>query len=176
MPPEAPPPRLRFGQVWITRPSVVGPEPHVLPRHIVPCLVSLVDIELADLAPGHPAVAAVPVSLAVAFQSDRDLLVPAEAGPLGCAYMIEVWNEVTMLTCQLGRYVGELRQPFKRYLGRLYQAQLGTHVDLSRLASYLGPPLTGEHDPRFAFQIHEYEVCEYLRRPLLRLLRRLELR
>lgn len=168
------PPQVRFGQIWSTRllpaPSTAGsPDGADTPR-----LIAVLGEESTSAGSEDPSLPVAPISLELAYLSDRDLRVPAKESPLGYPFMIEVWNEVTALKAQLGRYLGELQQPFKRYLGLLYQAQLGADVALSPLRDYLGPAISSEDDPRFAFQEDESEACEYLRRPLLHLLGDLE--
>jgi hypothetical protein len=117
-----------------------------------------------------------PLSLDVEYRADCDLVVPEPESPLGCPFMIEAWNEATILEHQLERYLGDLPQPYKRYLGLLAQAQLGADVDLSSLRGSVGPAIAGESDPRVAFQEDEHERCEALRRPLMRLVGELEQR
>ncbi|MGI8549443.1 MAG: hypothetical protein ACR2PL_01415 [Dehalococcoidia bacterium] len=133
----------------------------------MPRLVVTLDEGSEQALLGQPALGVAPTSLDLAYASDCDLLVPEEESPLGYPFMIEVWNEVQVLQEQLGRYLGTLPQPFKRYLGLLHEAQFGIEVDLSPLIPHIGPPITHRDDPRFAFQEDEHEACEYLGLPVM---------
>lgn len=154
--------RARFGQIWATSPvsdsTVVWGETR---------LVVALGEEADGALTGRASLSVAPISLDLAYQSDRDLLVPAEASPLGYPFMIEVWNEVVLLRPQLLRCLGVLDQPFKRSLGLLYQVQLGAGIDLNLVSQHLGPAITSADDPRVGFQEQEVEACEYLRAPLL---------
>ena len=155
-----------YGEIWTTKLDVDDSsefaDSGIVPR-IVIVFVAEAESSVGELS--HLVV--VPVSLDIAYQTNLDLLVLEEENPLGYRFMIEVWNEVPMLGGQLGRYLGALPQPIKRYLGLLYQAHLGVEVDLSEFAERLGPAIRHSADPRVRFQGEEIEACAYLRRPLL---------
>jgi len=97
-----------------------------------------------------------------------------QESPLGYPFMIEVWNRVSPLTDQLERYLGTLQQPLKNFLGLVYQVHLGIPVDLGEVAQHLGPAILQPGDPRVRFQEQEIEACDYLRCPLLELLKKEE--
>jgi hypothetical protein len=79
-----------------------------------------------------------------------------------------VWHELALLPTQLGRYLGTLPQPAKRYLGLLYQWHLGMEVDLADVLPHVGPAIRHAADPRLAFQEREMGTREHLHHPLLR--------
>jgi hypothetical protein len=161
------PPRVTFGQIWSTVPAGDVPDREAQEIAYEPRLVITLSEEPRGVSSQDEGIAVAPLSLELAYQADRDLRVPVEASPLGYEFMIEVWNEITLLKEQLGRYLGNLEQPFKRRLSLLCQAQLGIEVHLRPLAAYLGPPVSAEEDPRVAFEEAEHAACEYLREPFL---------
>jgi hypothetical protein len=169
-----------FGQLWTTRPDPATDNDDS-DEEVVARLVVVLKEHEDTLGMGQTSVLVLPVSLDLPYQSDRDLLIPADESPSGYSFMIEAWNEVTMLRAQLSRFVGTLPLQHARVLRDLYQAQ--RQVDLAgdreviaqagtELAKYVGPAVTDERDPRIEFQEDEAEACEYLRRPLLQMLSR----
>lgn len=168
------PEKYQFGQIWTTKlwdedQGGSSQEDNVLPRIIV-----LLEGESDTSVQGIPFLVAAPISVDIAYQSSYDLLVFEQESPLGYPFMIEVWNSVSPLHSQLVRYLGTLQQPLKSFLGRVYQAYLGVPVDLGEAVQHLGPAILQADDPRVHFQEQEIEECDYLRRPLLELLRRTE--
>ncbi len=168
------PEKYRFGQIWTTKlwdgdQSGRSQENDALPRIIV-----LLEDESDSSVLGEPFLVAAPISVDIAYRSSYDLVVFEQESPLGYPFMIEVWNPVTPLRSQLVRYLGTLQQPLKRFLGLAYQAHLGVPVDLGEAAQHLGPAILQPNDPRVHFQEQEIEECDYLRRPLLELLKRAE--
>ncbi len=155
------PDHLRFGQCWTVAAPGNPPDDE--------CAA---EARIVVLLAGDPAaaVATAPISLALPYCSPDDLLVRADEGPLGYAFMIEAWNTVTVLRDQLARYAGTLQQPVKRFLGLLCQSQLGLPVDLSELETRRGPAILESSDPRLRFQEQEILACAHLRRPALRAL------
>lgn len=162
------PEAVRFGQFWTT---LRAPDRQ---RQANDDLGLRIVAILADDPAGHDApdavLTVVPVSPEIAYRSQDDLLIRAGEGPLGFDAMIEVWNNAATLRTQLGHFLGTLPQPLKRYLGLLYQAQLGLEVDLAPLAGRRGPAILETTDPRIHFQQQEIAACAYLREPALRLL------
>jgi hypothetical protein len=161
--PEAP----SFGQLWTTKSCVDDQNGDALDRDVSLRVVVVLWAKSAPKTSHESYVIVAPISLDIAYRSSYDLVVFEEESTLGYSFMVEVWNEVSMLEAQLGRYLGALRQPAKRWLGLLYQAHLGAQVDLSELADRVGPGIREFADPRVRFQEQEIEACEYLRRPLL---------
>lgn len=157
------PEALRFGQIWTTRPAHDEPAA----EEVQPRLVVLLADALSGARQVSEALPIAPLSLDLAYRSRDDLTVAEQESPLGYPFMVEVWNEAALLGEQLGRYVGILPQPLKRYLGLLYQAHLGLAVSLDELEDRLGPAILHPADPRLAFQDEEIAACSYLRRPAL---------
>jgi hypothetical protein len=166
--PEAP----SFGQLWTTKSRVDDQNGDSPDRDVSLRVVVVLWAKSAPKTSHESHVIVAPISLDIAYRSSYDLVVFEQESALGYSFMVEVWNEVSMLEAQLGRYLGALRQPAKRLLGLLYQAHLGAQVDLSELADRLGPGIRELTDPRVQFQEQEIEACEYLRRPLLQLVER----
>jgi hypothetical protein len=162
------PEATRFGQIWSTCEYPRGHEEFaaesILPKLVVVLVADAHDDELVP-----PSLIAAPISLDISYQSNFDLRVFEDDSPLGYEFMVEVWNEVPMLETQLARNLGSLNQPAKSYLGLLYEALLGTNVDLSELTGRLGPAILDSNDPRVVFQQEDVAACEYLRRPLFEL-------
>lgn len=162
-----PPSSVAPGQIWSTVPIGEPLEASVNEAAHAPRLVITLVQEKAGGGVHDGAIVVAPLSLEIAYRADRDLYVPAEASPFGYAFMAEVWNEVSVLRAQLGQCLGVLDQPYKRYLGLLYQVQLGAATDLRPLTASVGPAITHGDDPRVAFQEDEHEALQDLRRPLL---------
>lgn len=162
------PESLQYGQIWTTKMLHdmhvrLGEDEGSAPRMVVVLDFKHDGAGDEDLA----SLVAAPISLDLANRADCDLTVFENESPLGYRFMIEAWNDVSMLSTQLARYLGTLCQPAKRYLGLVYQAHLGLAVDVTELADRLGPAIREASDPRAAFQEEEVESCEYLRWPLL---------
>jgi hypothetical protein len=168
------PEKYQFGQIWTTKlwneDQSGSSQEHNVPLRIIVLLENESDSSVL----GEPFLVAAPISVDIAYRSSYDLLVFEQESPLGYPFMIEVWNQVSPLHSQLVRYLGALQQPLKRFLGLVYQAHLGVPVDLGEIAQYLGPAILQPSDPRVHFQEQEIEECDYLRRPLLELLKRAE--
>lgn len=169
----AQPEQGRFGQIWTTKPwSVVqrsDPEEDMPLRIIV-----LLEDESDTSVLNERFLVAAPISLDIAYQSNYDLMVSEQESPLGYPFMVEPWNSVSLLRAQLERCLGTLQQPVKRFLGLVYRASLGMSVDVSEVVQSLGPAILHPDDPRIPFQEQEREACDYLRQPLLQLLKRAE--
>lgn len=168
------PEKYQFGQIWTTKlwdeeQSGSSQENNVPPRIIV-----LLENESDSSVLGEPFLVAAPISVDIAYRSSYDLLVFEQESPLGYPFMIEVWNSVSPLHSQLVRYLGALQQPLKGFLGLVYQAYLGVPVDLGEAVQHLGPAILHQDDPRVHFQEQELEACDYLRHPVLELLKRAE--
>ena len=170
------PEKYQFGQIWTTKlwnedQSGSSQENNVPLRIIV-----LLENESDSSVLGELFLVAAPISIDIAYQSSYDLLVFEQESPLAYPFMIEVWNSVSPLHSQLVRYLGTLQQPLKGFLGLIYQAHLGVAVDLGKAIQHLGPAILQPDDPRVHFQEQEIEECDYLRRPILELLKRAETR
>jgi hypothetical protein len=168
------PEKYWFGQIWTTRlwdgdQRGISDEKNISNRIIV-----LLEDESDASVQGEPFLVAAPISVDIAYRSSYDLMLFELESPLGYPFMIEVWNRVTPLHSQLVRYLGTLQQPLKGFLGLAYQAHLGVPVNLGEVVQHLGPAILHPDDPRVHFQEQEIEACDYLRRPLLELLKREE--
>ncbi len=166
------PEQCRFGQIWTTKLWIDGQESSAEEHEVHPRIIVLLEDASDSEVLGERFLLAAPISVDIAYRCNYDLLVFEQESPLGYPFMIEGWNAVSPLHMQLGRCLGTLQQPLKRFLGLVYQAYLGMSVDLSEVAQHLGPAILHPHDPRLSFQEQEIEACEYLRRPLLELLRK----
>ncbi len=168
------PEKYRFGQIWTTKLWDGDQRDSSEENNVSYRIIVLLEDESDSSVLGEPFLMAVPISVDIAYWSSYDLVVFEQESPLGYPCMIEVWNQVTPLHSQLVRYLGTLQQPLKRFLGLVYQAHLGVPVDLGEVAQHLGPAILQPNDPRVHFQEQEIEECDYLRRPLLELLKRAE--
>jgi len=172
----AQPEKYQFGQIWTTK-LWDGDQSGSSQENNVPLrIIVLLENESDSSVLGKPFLVAAPISVDIAYRSSYDLLLFEQESPLGYPFMIEVWNPVTPLHSQLVRYLGTLQQPLKRFLGLVYQAHLSVPVDLGEVAQHLGPAILQPSDPRVHFQEQELEACDYLRRPLLELLKKAETR
>ncbi len=170
------PEKYRFGQIWTTKLWDEDQRESSEENNVSLRIIVLLEDESDSSVSGEPFLVAAPISVDIAYRSNYDLLVYEQESSLGYPFMIEVWNQVTPLHSQLVRYLGTLQQPLKRFLGLVYQAHLGVPVDLGEVAQHLGPAILQPNDPRVHFQEQEIEACDYLRRPLLELLKRAETR
>ncbi len=168
------PEKYRFGQIWTTKLWDGDQRGSSEENNFSHRIIVLLEDESDSSVLGEPFLVAAPISLDSAYRSSYDLVVFDQESPLGYLFMIEVWNQVTPLHSQLVQYLGTLQQPLKRFLGLVYQAHLGVLVDLGELARHLGPAILHPSDPRVHFQEQEIEECDYLRHPLLELLKRAE--
>jgi len=155
-------PLLGFGQLWIAstpeQTATMDNEPRVIV--VLDPSVEAVRQEQSMLA--------VPLSLELAYQTELDLRVTAEESPLGYTFMVEVWNEITMLASQRARYLGILEPKQQEHLRALYRVHLGLEEDMSsELEAVVGSALLHEEDPRVDFQEREIAACDYLREPLM---------
>jgi hypothetical protein len=187
------PRRLQAGQIWATTPQGDSAEGESVAAAMVPRLVIVIGTEFEITDERHPAVAALPVSLDLAYQADRDLLVPEAVSPLGYPFMVETWNDVAMLRSQLTRYLGLLPERLTQFVLQLHRSQFSTRsglqspenrrwpnyessqaptseFNLLELGGSVGPAISHAEDPRVAFQKQEVEACQYLRTPLLTLI------
>jgi len=168
------PEKYRFGQIWTTKLWDGDQQDNSEEKNVSFRIIVLLEDESDASVLGKPYLVAAPISVDIAYRSSYDLLVFEQESSLGYPFMIEVWNPVTPLHSQLVRYLGTLQQPVKRFLGLVYQAHLGVPVDLGEVVQHLGPAILQPKDPRVYFQEQEIEDCDYLRRPLLELLKRAE--
>lgn len=168
------PEKYRFGQIWTTKLWDRDQRGSLEENNVSHRIIVLLEDESDASILGEPFLVAAPISLDIAYRSSYDLMVFERESPLGYLFMIEVWNQVTPLHSQLVQYLGTLQQPLKRFLGLVYQAHLGVLVDLGELAQHLGPAILHPSDPRVHFQEQEIEACDYLRCPLLELLKKEE--
>jgi hypothetical protein len=168
------PEKYRFGQIWTTKLWDGDQQDSSEEKNVSFRIIVLLEDESDASVLGEPYLVAAPISVDIAYRSSYDLLVFEQESSLGYPLMIEVWNSVTPLHSQLVRYLGTLKQPVKRFLGLVYQAHLGVPVDLGEVVQHLGPAILQPKDPRVYFQEQEIEDCDYLRRPLLELLKRAE--
>lgn len=168
------PEKYRFGQIWTTRLWDEDQRGSSDENNSSPRIIVLLEDEPDPSVSGEPFLAATPISVDVVYQSSNDFMVFERESPLGYPFMIEVWNSVSPLHSQLVHYLGTLQQPLKGFLGLVYQACLGVTVDLGEAVQHLGPAILHQDDPRVHFQEQEIEACDYLRRPLLELLKRAE--
>lgn len=168
------PEKYQFGQIWTTKLWDEDYTGSSQENNVPPRIIVLLEDESDSSVQGEPFQVAAPISVDIAYQSSYDLLVFEQESPLGYSFMIEVWNSVSPLHSQLVRYLGTLQQPLKGFLGLVYQAHLGIPVDLGEAVQHLGPAILQPDDPRVHFQEQEIEGCDYLRRPLLELLKRAE--
>ncbi len=170
------PEKYQFGQIWTTKLWDEDQSGSSQENDVSPRIIALLENESDSSVLGEPFLVAAPISVDIAYRSSYDLLVFEQESPLDYPFMIEVWNPVTPLHSQLVRYLGTMQQPLKGFLGLVYQAHLGVQVDLGEVAQHLGPAILQPSDPRVHFQEQEIEACDYLRRPLLELLKREEKR
>lgn len=170
----AQPEEYQFGQIWTTKLWDEDQRDSSQENNVPLRIIVLLENESDSSVLGEPFLVAAPISVDIAYRSSYDLLVFERESPLSYPFMIEVWNPVTPLHSQLVRYLGILQQPLKGFLGLVYQAHLGVPVDLGEVAQHLGPAILQSKDPRVHFQEQEIEECDYLRRPLLELLKRAE--
>ncbi len=168
------PEKYQFGQIWTTQLWDEDQRGSSQENNVSPRIIVLLENESDTPVQGELFLVAAPISVDIAYQSSYDLLVFEQESPLGYPFMIEVWNSVSPLHSQLVRYLGTLQQPLKGFLGLVYQAHLGVPVDLGEAVQHLGPAILQPDDPRVHFQEQEIEECDYLRRPLLELLKRAE--
>ena len=168
------PEKYQFGQIWTTKLWNEDQSDSSQENNVPLRIIVLLENESDSSVLGEPFLVAAPISVDIAYWSSYDLLVFEQESPLGYPFMIEVWNSVSPLHSQLVRYLGALQQPLKGFLGLVYQAHLGVPVDLSEAVQHLGPAILHPDDPRVHFQEQEIEACDYLRRPLLELLKREE--
>jgi hypothetical protein len=165
------PDEIRFGQIWTTRPSIGEEETRAeASTRMIVILLSHPGGIVDDLR----AVLAAPISLDVRYAAQFDFTLTESDSSLGYPFMIETWNALYVLRDQLDWFVGRFVQPFRRYIGMVYQASIGLEVDLSAVGPHVGPPVIEMGDPRTAFQEYEGETVEYLRRPYLDRLTRSE--
>jgi hypothetical protein len=162
-----PPRERRLGQIWSTKPA--SNESYEREWELMTRLVVILTKMDSWDHESEEGLIAMPISLDTEYTGPGDLTVLAEESPLGYHFMIEAWNEITMLEKQLDRYVGDLQQPAKRFLGLVYQDHLGIPVDLSELDDRLGAAILSESDPRVAFRAREIEAVDFLRAPALAL-------
>lgn len=170
------PENYQFGQIWTTKLWDEDQGSNSQENNLSPRVIVLLENESDSSVMGERFLVAAPISLDIAYQSSYDLLVFEQESPLGYPFMIEVWNSVSPLHSQLVRYLGTLQQPLKSFLGLVYQAHLGAVIDLGKAIQHLGPAILQPDDPRVHFQEQEIEECDYLRRPILELLKRAETR
>ncbi|TAK22133.1 MAG: hypothetical protein EPO26_12680 [Chloroflexota bacterium] len=157
-----------FADVWSTRVSERSggqvDDPDLVPR-----LVVVLVAEGKSYGSFGRAINVAPVSTETDYCSDLDLLVGEFESSLPFPFMVEVWNEVPMLSTQLNRKVGALAESLKPALTLAYEAHVGAQVDLTGLVGRVGPAMVGRDDPRLEFQERDSDACGYLRQPLLRL-------
>lgn len=158
------PKEIAFGQLWSTKTvEQASQESQIL----IPRIVIILSEDCLDDSPSSTIVVA-PISLELEFQSQYDLTVFEEESPLGYKFMIEIWNQATILVSQLDSYCGSLAEHLKGHVRLLNQVYLGLGGDLSSLSDRIGWPILHENDPRAMFQAQEVEECEYLSEPALR--------
>jgi len=160
------PKEITFGQLWTTKASeqteseLQGSMPRIV--------VVLNGTSTFDLSSETIIVA--PISLELEFQSQYDLRIFEDESPLSYEFMIEVWNQTTILVSQLKFYLGPLSETLNEDLKLLNQVYLGLAAELETLANRTGLPFFGENDPRAIFQVQEVEECAYLREPALKII------
>lgn len=171
------PEKRRFGQIWSTKIWNNDQENDTEESGIPLRLVVLLEDEVQTAAADESFLEAAPISIEYAYRANYDLMVFEQESPLNYPFMIEVWNRVSPLVAQLERYLGTLQQPLKSFLGLIYQAHFGISIDQeTAIHQHLGPAILHPDDPRIHFQEQEIEACDYLRRPILELLKRDEKR
>lgn len=154
--PRARPARVGFAQVWSTRAfdlDEVAPDPIGCPRIVV---VLVDESEAYDRR--YPDAIVAPVARPSEEALPDGVEVDAHEGPLGYAFVIEIWNRQGVLTASLDRYLGALA-PVAR--SRLADA-------LAEPAEALSPESGSPEVSRF--REREVEGTDYLRAPVRQLM------
>jgi len=159
-------PEPRRGQLWTTRIRGIR-----YPGHERDGELSVFDLqafphEVVILEVGAPVagfqvlrVAPVSLALEMAMPEQGDVVVEDSKSPTGLPFMIEVWNEQSMLAENLEVCLGELGPEVMAEV----ESMRGRHGALS----YGDVVLRGlDGDPKWRFRAEEYEETVYLREPV----------
>jgi hypothetical protein len=107
-----------------------------------------------------------PISTAVEYASDLDLICEADEGPFGARFMVELWNQRPMLVTNVDRMIGTLEGEARRQLCLLHNALVGagsrSDVDPIRFGGQIDYDL----DPRIAYQQMRAAEAAFLSDPV----------
>lgn len=110
----------------------------------------------------HPEVRVAPLTFRVDMATDLDLVCPAESGPFGRAFVVEVWNQRAMLVENLVGVIGTLDDAARRHLATLHNVMLGLGEESELAPAWHGLHLVEDDDPRLAYQATRAEWAECL--------------
>jgi hypothetical protein len=170
---------LRVGQIWRTKlDGIVVPGSESREKLSIsdfdsrPHLVVITDVESAEVSPHKDwsAILVAPVSGDIEFadKDEGDFVVDQKISPLGYPFMIELWNEQSMLRENLDCCLSELdTSQCETMLEQLQQEREKVLMGEKGPSSLETVVMNGRYqDPIMRFRAHEHEETLYLRQPV----------
>lgn len=172
---------LKVGQIWRTRfdgIALPGRETEksfsVTDLNSKPHLVVITEAESRTGKPygNYHIIQVAPVSAETEYATEGDFVIKEEESPLGYSFMIELWNEQSMLRENLDCCLASFDAVGHRAILDELEKQR------EKILSKVKKPISLEetvmkglyHDPIMRFRAHEYEETAYLRVPVEALL------
>jgi hypothetical protein len=162
----------RTGEIWSTLAKPVFPKaPKGTDR---PRLVLILDGNgevLQFKGVDYHKILVAPISTDIELATEWDYIIPENDSPLGYAFMIELWNKVTMLAENLNHGVGRISDNPTNHIMLLSKAQTNALVDESDADEQVFRNQTGSSKVEmgnevYHFQRREIEDVEYLLQPV----------
>lgn len=144
---------FEIGQIWSTKSHLALDATHSFETNF-PRIVVILDTSETELV-------AAPISLEMQMASEYDFIVRGENSSLGFDFLVEIWNEVPVLTDHLNFYLGSLRNTIVEMLQILHEAYLLDGEVPNSLNAHRGAVLLSD-DARFDFQNSEIMAVRYL--------------
>ena len=113
----------------------------------------------------HPEIRVAPISRALKYATNFDVICAASDSELGEEFLVEVWNQRAMLVEHLGEKRGDLSPKALRAVYAVHNALVGearANDDLSD--ALVGSPIEQDSDPRIQYQEHRHGLAEELSR------------
>jgi hypothetical protein len=155
-------PEVTPGQMWTTSEKLRYPgheadgELTVLDLQSLPH--SVVVLEVVGPVEDWTEIRVAPISLAIEMAMEGDVIVEAEKSPAGVPFMIEMWNEQSMLVENLDICLGILSAVIMTRIQELRgRFRPLSYDEIVRLGL--------DVDARWRFRAEEYECTSYLREP-----------
>jgi hypothetical protein len=144
---------LAVGQIWSTKDEIVLENKQVFSSN-EPRIIVILDIQNGSLV-------AAPISIETQMAGEFDFIVRDADSPLEFDFLVEVWNEIPVLSDHLNRYLSSLSDSLTNLLQELHAAYLLENEINETLKQYIGLSIH-ERDARLEFQESEVKAVHYL--------------
>lgn len=165
---------LKVGQIWRPKSSAIvvpGEErtfsvaqldsrPHLI-------VVTNANADVAEVdGQEYRTIRVVPLTASVEYSGADDLVIEEAESPLGYSFLIETWNQQSMLLENLADYIGAFKSETNSPVLAAI-SQLGGADEINGSLSLEGMIVQGSYDdPILRFRMREYEDTSYLRFPV----------